>query len=507
MASSDQSASAVRVPQQAPVSRWYDTAPARVLALLLLFTAAAAYQSIQLSALANADVWWHLRTGLWILQNHAVPLDGLFSQHAKLPWIDSSWGFDVLTGVAYTVFGLRGLPILLILLQAAIAAALFLLARGLDKNFWPAVLLVAVAQYCIAPLELRPALFSILFLALELAVLFHANRTGDAQVLYWLPPLFLVWVNLDRQFSYGLLLLALFCGAVFTEHLLHQYGVAWFDPPAISLGKLAAVFAACLIATLFSPYTYHLHELLWRSATSSAIDRYLRELHAMRFRRPQDYLLMLLVMTAFFALGRRRLRALFPIVLTVFCTVISFRLQRDSWLVVVASAGVIGNALTPGGSEAVGKPAVDVRRWEKLVTAALVLVVLAAMAFRIPARQEALMAKVGESFPVRASDFIRQNRPPQPLFNSYFWGGFLTWYLPEYPVVIDGRVDLYGDAVNIPYFQLTMARIPLESHPDFAQAQTILLEADSPIAQALATLPNFRVVYRDEQAVVLVSEN
>ena len=117
------------------------------------------------------------------------------------------------------------------------------------------------------------------------------------------------------------------------------------------------------------------------------------------------------------------------------------------------------------------------------------------------------MAKVGESFPVRASDFIRQNRPPQPLFNSYFWGGFLTWYLPEYPVVIDGRVDLYGDAVNIPYFQLTMARIPLESHPDFARAQTILLEANSPIAQALATLPNFRVVYRDEQAVVLVREN
>ena len=117
------------------------------------------------------------------------------------------------------------------------------------------------------------------------------------------------------------------------------------------------------------------------------------------------------------------------------------------------------------------------------------------------------MARISESFPVRATDFIRQNRLPQPLFNSYFWGGFLTWALPDYPVVIDGRLDLYGDSVNIPYFELTWAKIRLESHPDFAQAQTILLEADSPIAQALATLPNFRVVYRDEQAVVLVREN
>ena len=116
------------------------------------------------------------------------------------------------------------------------------------------------------------------------------------------------------------------------------------------------------------------------------------------------------------------------------------------------------------------------------------------------------MAKIGESFPVRASDFIRQNRLPQPLFNSYFWGGFLTWYLPEYPVAIDGRTDLYGDEVNIPYFQLTLAKIPLESHADFARAQTILLEANSPIAEALATLPDYRVMYRDDQAVVLVRQ-
>ena len=144
---------------------------------------------------------------------------------------------------------------------------------------------------------------------------------------------------------------------------------------------------------------------------------------------------------------------------------------------------------------------------EKLAAAGLVVILLAAFALRIPTRQEALMATVGRTFPVRASDYIRQNRLPQPLFNSYFWGGFLTWYLPEYPVVIDGRLDLYGDAVNVPYFQLTLARIPLESNPDFAQAQTILLEANSPIAAALATLPDFRVAYRDDQAMVLVREH
>src|ERR1035437_9675321 len=461
-----------------------NSAPVQIIGLLLLFSMAAWYEAFHLSALADSDIWWHLRTGLWISQNYGVPHNGRFSQHASLPWIDSSWGFDLLTAAAYRILGLRSLPALLMAFQ------------------------VAVAQYCISPLPLRPALCSILLLAPELAVLFNSRRTGGARALYCLPVLFIAWVNLDRQFSYGLLALALFCAALSAEYFLRRAGIAWFETgsSAVTPARLGAVFVACLLATLVSPYTYRLHELVWRSATSSAIDWYLHELHAIRFRQPQDFLLLLLVMTAFFALGRRRSRDLFPLALMVVCAVISFRFQRDSWLVVVASVGVIGNALATSQSEEARKTKQRIGWTEKLVTAGLVLIMLAAFALRISVRQEVLMAKVSEMFPVRASVYIRQNRLPQPLFNSYFWGGFLTWYLPEYPVAIDGRADLYGDAINIPYFKLTHAEIPLESHPDFAQAQTIVLEANSPIAEALATLPGFRVAYRDEQAMVLVRE-
>jgi hypothetical protein len=142
-----------------------------------------------------------------------------------------------------------------------------------------------------------------------------------------------------------------------------------------------------------------------------------------------------------------------------------------------------------------------------LITAALVLIALAAGTLRLPSRYETLMAKVGETFPVRASDYIRQNQLPQPLFNTYRWGGFLVWYLPEFPVIIDSRIDLYRDDVSVPYFKLTQAEIPLQSHPGFVQAQTFLMEAKSPIAEALANLPDFRVVYRDDVACVLVRRN
>jgi hypothetical protein len=497
--------------KESPLRWWQnllDTAALRIVVLVGLFTGAALYQAAHLSALTDPDIWWHLRTGTWILQNHAVPHDGLFSQLASLPWVDSSWGFDLLVAAAVKALGLRGLPVLLMVLQVAIAAAMFLLVRGTRKNLWPAVILAAVGQYCISDLKPRPTLVSIVFLAVSLAMLLYSRRTGQIGPVLWLPLLFLIWANLDRQFAYGLLALALFCATAIVEHLGRRSGSAWFEShrPTLPLGVSAAVTGACALATLASPYTYHLHELIWQGATSTAVDYYLPELHGMRFRQPQDYLLMLLVMAAFLALGRRRSRDLFQISLLAVCSAVSFRLQRDTWLVALVAVGIIANAIPTDHQEAQQRvrPA---WRWEKPLTAALILVALVVGALQLPAQYSVLMTRVGQGFPVRASDYIRQNRLPQPLFNTYSWGGFLTWYLPEYPVVIDGRVDLYRDANNLPYFKLTQAEIPLESHPGFAQAQTFLLEAKSPIAEALATLPEFRVAYRDDLACVLVRRN
>ncbi|MGB9071273.1 MAG: hypothetical protein WCC22_01260 [Terriglobales bacterium] len=494
-------------------SRWWqnllDTAALRIVVLVGLFTGAALYQAAHLSALTDPDIWWHLRTGTWILQNHAVPHDGLFSQSASLNWVDSSWGFDLLVAVAVKAVDLRGLPILRMVLQVAIAAALFLLARGTRKNLWPAAILAAVAQYCISGLEPRRALVSVLFFAVSLAMLLHSRRTGQIRPVLWLPLLFLIWANLDRQFAYGLLALVLFCAVAIVEHLGRRSGSAWFEShrPNLSLSVSAAISGVCVLATLASPYTYHLHELIWQGATSTAVDYYLPDLHGMRFRQPQDYLLMLLVMAAFLTLGWRRSRDLFHISLLAVCSAVSFRLQRDSWLVALVAIGIIANAIFVDERDEPQEPVRPAWRREKLLTAALILVALAVSALQLPAQYEVLMTRVGQTFPVRASDYIRQNRLPQPLFNTYAWGGFLTWYLPEYPVVIDGRVDLYRDANNLPYFKLTQAEIPLESHPGFAQAQTFLLEAKSPIAEALATLPGFRVAYRDDLACVLVRRN
>ncbi len=102
----------------------------RMAALILLFSAPGLYESTHLSSLAAPEVWSHLRTGTWIVENRAIPRTGLFSQYPNLPWNDSSWGFNFLLGMAYKLFDLRAIPILLMLMKTALAVVTFLLARS-----------------------------------------------------------------------------------------------------------------------------------------------------------------------------------------------------------------------------------------------------------------------------------------------------------------------------------------------------------------------------------------
>jgi len=478
--------------------------PVQVAALLVLFTTAAWHESAHLSALADPDVWWHLSTGNWILLNHAVPHYGLFSQYSNLPWTDSSWLFDVLLAAAYRFMGLRALPVLLMACKVVIAVVTFVLARGSRLNFWPAVILTAVAQFAIPNLPPDPVVCSIILFAIELNLLFGARRTGNVRLLFWLPLLFILWANLNVGFMFGLLLLLLFSMVAFGEEIGSRSGagVSTGQRP-VAAGIAAMVLAASFIAAFVSPYFFHsfaaASEELW------LLVPYVQNLHAISFRRPQDYVLLLLAMTAFFSLGRRRSRDIFQILLMIGCLALAFTRQRDIWVLALASVAVIADALPMGlasaGRENNGRP------WKqtKLATAGLVLIVfIVAVISRIPGSRETLLSKVGETFPVRAGNYIRANRLPPPIFNAYDWGGFLTWYLPEYPVSIDSRTELYGNEIDARYFKVTTAEIPLDADPSFANARTILLSKDSPMAVALSAVPQFRVAYQDDVAMVLL---
>ena len=463
----------------------------RLPVLLLLFTTAAVVESMRLtslSSLAGADIWWHLRTGLWMAHNHALPRNGIYSQSSELPWFAVNWSYDLLLAGAYRLLGLRALPALLMACKAALAAVTFLLAGGWQGRFWPAVALSALVQYVLGAVPATPVYFSLLLFGVELLLLFESRSGRQVRLLFWLPPLFLVWVNISPDFVYGIAALAIFLSA----QVIQERGQIGQGMTMCVAGVLS------FIATFLSPYGYHSWGTFLANMVSGA-NRYFPDYLAMSFHQPQDYLLLLLTMAAFLSLGLRRSRDWFQIALLAGSAALSFHSRRDIWLVCLTASAILGQALSnPAATELTSR-----LQWRlaSLLLAALVLI--AAFEFRVPRSNETLLAEVGKSYPVAACNFIRENHLPQPLFNDLQWGGFLTWYQADLPVAIDGRTNLYSDSDYITYSKVMNADLPYVAYPAFAQARTILLPRHSIIAEALSSVPAFKVVYRDNVSTVL----
>jgi hypothetical protein len=486
---------------QAQLAAW-------IVALVVLFSTAAVFESTHLSGLMASEVWVHLRTGSWILENRAIPNTGLFSQYSNLAWNDSSWAFDLLLGVTYKLFGLRAIPILLMLLKAAIAGGTFLLAYSRRGDFWKAVALSAIAQYVISGLQPLPYVLSILFFALELRLLVSSRQSGSARCLYWLPALFVLWANLHIQFVAGLVLLGVFLIALLVEHWLRALNVRWLSPRIVPLPliQVSTIAVSSLLATFATPYGFHLLPEFLKSQYSDVGFQHFSEMASMSFRRPQDYVVMLLVMMAFLALGRRRSLEVFELLMLLGGTVLAFRIQRDVWLAVLPAIAVLSRAAFSERHEKESQRA-RVPAWEWATVAAVTAMVLVIAAVRLPDRN-ALMNRISQNFPVKACDYIVLNKLSGPLFNEYSWGSFLTWHLRDYPVVADSRVELYGDAILTKYFDVVGGKERLDSDPIVARAGTLLLERNSPMAKALRNLPalssQYRLVYSDELANVFV---
>jgi hypothetical protein len=322
-------------------------------------------------------------------------------------------------------------------------------------------------------------------------------------MVFALPLLFLVWANVDVRFVFGIFTLLMFTAA----SALGQWGTQSVgnridSPPSVSLTKLGVAMALSIGATLLNPYGWKVYELFFVKATSAA-NVYFPDHLSLRFRSPQDYVLLMLTMTAFLALGVRRSRDPFQITLLLLCTFLAFRAQADAWLVVIAAVTIISAAPT----EVVDHHQASEVNRETPIAAVLTVLLLAAISGQyLPRSQEQILAKVAHSYPVDAAEYVRRHQLPQPLFNSFPFGGFLAWYLPEYPVAIDGRTELYGADFNIQYSKAMNASIHYSAFAPMSQAGTLLLEKQSVMGKALPNVPGFRLVYSDDVAVVLVRE-
>ena len=481
--------------------RWLQLA---VLAGLLVVVGVVAFQ-IKLFVL-DLDIWWHLKVGDWIVQHAAFPHSGILSRSAAdRPWIAYSWGFEVLLSRFYAWFGLIGIGLYGTLLTLAVAFSVYWMVRRLVGKVLDVVraggdhlLLVslpddAAARVLLDHLALRKP---------DVDLAGSAPGTG-ADALLATADFLLV-----GQSAHPVHLRA---SDPWTVHR-HERGTAprvaagdcrqhFWNSPTLPLPPLIGVFGGCVLATLVSPYSYHLYGVIFAYSRSTLIYSIIKELQPVSFRGYENFAELLLAGAAFYTVGRQKKIGLFKLALLVMACVVAFRTMRDSWfLCVIAAACIADVPIAQAERDPEEKP------WELAGVFAIVAVTLLLLSSGTDFTARGLDRTISGRFPVKAVNFIHQNRLSGPLYNTFDWGGFLTWYMPDYPVVVDGRTDLYGDQLNKLLFDTQNGESSYKNNPYLNEAGIVLLHRQDGLVSTLALDPRFQKVYEDQIATVFVRQ-
>lgn len=453
-------------------------------------------------SVVDPDVWWHVRVGSWIVQHRSFPQTGIFSRTAaSQPWRAYSWGYELLISRVYESFSFMGMGVFGALLTIAVALTILWMLLRLSGRFWVGWMLTVVVSsaflFNIAP---RPVFFTAILFTIILTLLLEAQCSGRVQLLYWLPLIFLIWANCHIQFIYGIAVLGLFAGINFVQRIA-LWARAYPDfllQPTLPLKQVVAVLTCCLLATCVGPYSFHLYQVVFGYATSKVIYKMLIEFQALSFDFLNQYIELLLPASAFFVIGWQKKIDPFKLALLLLGSICAFRTWRDAWFVCIPSGAVIASFFFPGNDK---ERSISVPQW--LGTAATAFLLLLLVAPQVDFNPRGLDRAISAEYPVDAVNFLRRNPVGGPLYNSFDWGGFLIFYMPEYPVSIDGRTDLYGDDVDERYWATQEAEPSYMSDPSLNEAGVVLLKNKHALANALLTDRRFRVVYRDEIATVL----
>ena len=445
--------------------------------------------------ISDPDIWWHIRTGQWIFDHQSVPRTDMFSLYAKgQTWVAYSWMFEVLAALLFRHFSFNGIVFYELTVRLLLAVALFRLVHDLLPKFWRAAGLALLGLYALSyVIGPRPGMITILFVILELHILLSAQRTGRAGRLWFLPALFALWANWHVQFVYGLFVLGVFACEPLLNALLRYHPKQGKPLPAARLWVCLGVSA---VATLANPYGAKVYGVIFDFVAERSLFDQIVELMAPTFREPQHFTMLLLVLGAAFALGWRRDARPLWLILLACSAFLAFRSVREIWFAVVVSLGMIADW------PAAQRPSPRTTERQRLAIAVLVLAVVVGAYRRYGVSNDFLEMAVAGKFPEAASRYIEMHDLPGPLYNHFDWGGFLIWRLPQLPVAMDGRGNLYP-ADRVARFTSTWKGAPdWAADPDLRQANLVIAQRKAPLAALLAQDTDFENVYQDVQAVV-----
>ncbi len=393
----------------------------------------------------NQDIGRHLKLGEIIWETKSVPQTNLFSfTEPDHPFINHHWLSEV---VFYLLFGIIGFKGLIIFKAAIITASFWLVYKAADKKtgVWPFLISAPLGILVfLNRSDVRPEIFSYLFLAFFIFAILRARFFGQYRWLYALPFIQILWSNAHIYFVLGPALLLFF---------LIDTG---FDRERkVALSQIFWIFLATSAATLLNPnfikgalaplfilrdYGYTIVE----NQSIFFLKDYGVQLAAINIF---EISLIVLIISFIVALKNGSRKIVFEFLTGLAFSILAVKMIRNTGVYALVFTSVTALNLSAI------KPATKFLK--RTIRIIFYLVALAVFALLITSVLNNNLrhwmqgsGKFGLEIPAGAEqgvEFVKQNNIKGPVFNNFDVGSFLIWKLyPEQKVFVDGRPEAYS---------------------------------------------------------------
>ncbi len=508
---------AQRVPALSIAHLW----PLATLALIFFF--------LSTHPIRPHDFWWHLRAGQEIVTTHRIPDTDTFSYTMAGARYASYASFWIVESAYYLLYSLGGLP-LLIFLHAVVVTAAYGLLLWLCRAVSGSWRIAAGATFFAALLgfndwNLRPQGIAFLLGSLCLWAVYAHRRQARRWLLGIFPSAMLLWANSHASYVVGLLLLAIWLldeawNAMRTRLVERNRGAAQrLGPPALALATAAL---ACLINPRGPGIVAYLQSLAGNPVIRNLVTEWAPP--SLRTSSGALFLAGLLLAATLLAISPRR-PDLFQILSFLVFAILGFQGVRfAAWFGMVMApvvaghlAGVVARAGkeaipsegAPGGEAASGSRRSPGRGYPTL-NWILAGILLAGAVLSTPWLKNLLplppirAGLVSAETPVEATRVLLRERPAGHLFHELGFGSYLIWAAPEYPVFVDGRIELYPPEVWRDYLEISAAGAGWEQRLEAYGVNTLMLSPaeQGTLMEAAARSPDWRLIHQDPAAAL-----
>jgi hypothetical protein len=449
----------------------------------------------------DADTWFHLRTGAYIVQNHRLPVPDPFSWTTYMGRpaypgeemtrdlnLKHEWGAQV---ILYLVYAAGGFPAMVLFKSGCLtffcAVVGWVVWRRTGRFYLAVAAAIAAGMIARDAAADRPQVVTYALMALTLWILERRRP------LWILPPLFLFWANAHGGYFMGWVLLGAYCGEALFQRLR---GNPPRDEKTLWGASLLAILASGLNPTGFNVipglFAYQ-HSTLQRS---------LKEWHSPGLWPPSWYSALLAGGVCVLIWAWRRVRPSDVLLFAVFAA-FSLMAQRNVIFIGLIAPVVIASYLP---------------RWKlplpRFAEFAVPLLLLAIAAQRIAAGAAFQFRAAEWPYPSGPVKFLKDHRVSSPVFNIYEWGGYLMWAgWPELKTFVDGRA--LNESVFQDYMRMALNYRDAQDLLDRYGVQVLLLQGFEywrgtvyMLGAALSdpSQTKWKLVYQDHTAMVFMRQ-